>query len=86
MNGNYKYERSYGAMLVTLSYLPQIEVTTRFQQLSKWWYEIGAGRIQTKFCLYGLEAVYFLNTTSDHLISIQAFKLPGYERSNIQII
>ena len=49
MSGSCKYERSYGAMLVTLSYLPQIEVTTKFQQLSKWWYEIGAGRIQTKF-------------------------------------
>lgn len=39
------FNRSYGAMTVTLSYLSGIE-SLKLQCLDTWWYVVGVGRVQ----------------------------------------
>lgn len=53
---------SYGCMITVLSYFESLE-KLKLQLLSKWWYQVGIGRIQTKFMLLTLplyKKVYYL--------------------------
>ena len=54
-------DQNYGAMTSIMGYLSRYE-QLKLQGLDKWWYEIGAGRVQVRFETTNL---YFLTSSNE---------------------
>ena len=53
-------------MTTIMGYLPRFE-QLKLQSLDKWWYNIGAGRVQMSFAWHKM---FFFNDRSDEIMAI----------------
>ena len=58
-----RFKKCLGAMRVLLSFFDQYSQLKVFQGLDKWWYDVGVGRIQTRWLSRGFyvhDKVFFI--------------------------